>query len=1225
MTLDLLRKRVKELSVEIKKAGESGDEALVRKLTKDQDSLRKTISSAKNATMDFDKVLRNLNGSSLNDLNKVYRALNSEIRKLAPGTAEYIAKSNDLNKVKARISELNKGIAQTNSLLSRTTNSFSNFWKSGLAGAASVAGITYFLKNAAKEAAALDDIYSDVIKTTGLTREEVVLLNEDFAKMNTRTSREALNLLARDAGKLGIKGRDNVLQFVKAADMINVALGEDLGEGAIRNIGKMAEVFGLVKKMGIEKSFLSIGSVINALGQDSTAAEQYIVDFTQRLAGVSAQMDMSISDTMGYASAMDQAGIRVEMGATAFQTFIMKMFDDTAKFAKYAKMETKAFSDLLNTDANEAIKRVLRSLHESGGFADLVPIFKDMGTDGARAVSALSSMAEKIDLIDQAQALANDEFVKGTSILNEYSIKNNNAQAQMEKAQKRWKDGILELGKHITPFFTKSINLSASFLQIITSIPKELYIILAVSGSLLIAWKSLNVVKQAWVTIATSGKAITLAWAYAKALLAGNTIQAARALITLKTAASGSVIGVLLTAVAALGVGMYKLFTNTNLVTKAQKDLDAAMTSEKFKATSLFDALERTTEGTKEYNDIMMKLLELYGPVITSMVSEKGELKDIKVARDAVNKSIEESIKLKLREQYTTEILGKYTEKLADIQEDLVKGIMRLGNVSEDVARIKVRNLLETIKDGSVTMTEALNNLLIDNSNFLGPALHEYVKMYEKMTGQISDINKKFYVENEISPVKSDENQTKNTESPALPQNNEDALKKAFEKELKLIDKHEEASKNKLKEMYLNRQLTKEGYEEKMEQSTIDYHIRRLNVYVKYGHDTEQAESQFYDSLISIQDKALKKTSEMAELHKKVMLGWKKELEDQDKVIKEPDLEKILAQAKRKEESLQKQAQDIREKYSTKSRKAQMKIEMDNLNKLLQRKMISEKEYEQAVKDLKLKNAIAIAEGINNILSQASDFINQIKQTELDRLEADKERELAMYGNDADKRAEIENKYEKKKREIQLKFADAEMGVKIAQTIAAGAVAVMQAWAVNPILGGIMAGIIGAVTAAQVETIIAQRNALKNGGASTPSPGNAFTVSEGFYTGGYTGDHPDDHRVVGSVHANEWVAPAKMVRSNPVLFRELDRARLNYVNGLLPAGPGYYSGGFTSSPDTGNDSGGSAMSSVFLQSLLGVMKEVTNELKKPRKNYIVNSEANAVREIEEQIKKEGSR
>ena len=111
------------------------------------------------------------------------------------------------------------------------------------------------------------------MKTTGLTRDQVLQLNESFKKMDTRTAREQLNQLAYEAGKLGINSTQQVEQFVRAADKINIALGE----GAMVTIDKLADVYSKSTAQltaagdDLEKKMLSIGSAVNQLGQSSTA------------------------------------------------------------------------------------------------------------------------------------------------------------------------------------------------------------------------------------------------------------------------------------------------------------------------------------------------------------------------------------------------------------------------------------------------------------------------------------------------------------------------------------------------------------------------------------------------------------------------------------------------------------------------------------------------------------------------------------------------------------------------------------------------------------------------------------------------------------------------------------------------------------------------------------------------------------------------------------------
>jgi hypothetical protein len=80
------------------------------------------------------------------------------------------------------------------------------------------------------------DVYSDVMKTIGITHDRVEEMNGEFKKMDTRTSREALNNPARDAGKSGLPWKKDIPDFVEVGNQINVAPGEDPSDGAVKNI-----------------------------------------------------------------------------------------------------------------------------------------------------------------------------------------------------------------------------------------------------------------------------------------------------------------------------------------------------------------------------------------------------------------------------------------------------------------------------------------------------------------------------------------------------------------------------------------------------------------------------------------------------------------------------------------------------------------------------------------------------------------------------------------------------------------------------------------------------------------------------------------------------------------------------------------------------------------------------------------------------------------------------
>lgn len=373
-----------------------------------------------------------IGSKSVNDLTAAQRQLNAIVRTLEPGTADWKEYTGVLNQVKRRISDLTKEYQNTEAAICKTSKAAKTFADYVISAAGLkniVTGFVDRLSNLTQAFTEYADLQADVQKTTGLTKAEVEALGESLSKIDTRSSQAELMELATTAGKLGITGKENIEAFVRAADQINVALGEDLGEGAIREIGKISDVFGLTDAYGIEQAYLKIGSAINSLGQASSASEAYLVEFTQRLAGVGKQAGMTVDQILGYGSALDQNAQNVEMAATAFQGFITRMFSDTATFARIAKMDMEDFSQLLQTDANKAIRTVLAALSEQGGFQQLIPVFNVMKLDGSRAVAVLASMASNIKAVETAQEEASKSFAEGTSITNEFMVKNNNAAA----------------------------------------------------------------------------------------------------------------------------------------------------------------------------------------------------------------------------------------------------------------------------------------------------------------------------------------------------------------------------------------------------------------------------------------------------------------------------------------------------------------------------------------------------------------------------------------------------------------------------------------------------------------------------------------------------------------------------------------------------------------------------------------------------------------------------
>ena len=1218
----LLEDKLKSLDAQIKRAKATGDSSLAQ-LQKQRRSFKQTLNQLTQDTRGYEKVLSNLNGSSIAELEKAYRALRREVRNTSPALEEFAAKQKQMKVLQDRIQALNGQARQTESIFTRVSDRFNRYFGVVSAGIASVTGLSLAFRSAAEAAAEMDDVYSDVMKSTGLTRDEVAELNEEFRKMDTRTSREGLNRLAYEAGKLGLSAKEDVLAFVRAADQINVALGEDLGEGAITNIGKIADVFGLTDMMGIEKSLISIGSAINALGQDSTASEAYLVEFTQRLAGVGAQARMSVQDLLGYASGLDQSAMNVEMAATAFQTFIMDMFSDTATFAGYANMEVREFASLLNTDVNAAVMRVLTSLHEAGGFEQLVPMFKDMGADGARAVSVLASMASNIDAVRQAQALSNVEFEKATSLANEFDTKNNNRMAQLEKARKAFKDTIIEFGETLSPVLLRTTNLSTIAVKFLAEHGKAVVALGGTYAALLVTYKTY----RSWQTIINGlhsiSRAPVLALSVAYNRLRGNISKAAEAAELLKASFSGLGVGfgVVLGVLTAVGTAAVALVRRSREATAAVRSFHTETGKLKLEADSLLKVIETSEPSTERYRAAIIRLQETYGPYISSLIDEKGELTDIAAAREAVNRQIERSVGLRVQQEEIDRITEESLERQASKYERLVSSIQRNGDVSEETARMVASDITEMIKAGKGVeeIRDSVGDIFGFRFDNVRPKIRALRDEYVGMAEDIDNVRKKF-----ASLIPSGADDAADAAGGGglvmVQEQQTEKMRKTLEERLAMLEAQETAEQLMLKRSYAQKRISQSDYETLSEAMTLSYLQRRNALYLEYGEENAEAEEAYLDALIKRMEDANRKlerlSKEAEEALKMDFSGLEASLDSTFDDLYGQELDAFNAMVAAADRLREKWGQPLPTPVDVESFRA----DLASIEELYQAGLLSFDEYRNMLYNRKLSFAEEVVGTTSSFLNQAADLASSIQDLELSRLEVQKNKELALYGDTADKRAEIEQKYEKKKLDVQIKYADMDMAVKIAQALAAGALASIQAFAqLGPVAGAAMTGLIAATTAMQVATIVAQRNALKNQTLdSSSSSVRTRSVVDGYSEGGYTQRGPDDLRPVGVVHANEWVAPASMLRSYPMLFSGLERLRLGRTD-RIPALP-YASGGYTSAPP---DQG--AAYNKALEDVAAALRAVNERMSQPIQAYTVLSQLQAKQELQEKHRKAASR
>ena len=269
--LSTLENDAKRLEKQLAQAAVAGDKATMKKLQREIRSTNKMIEQLKGNTFSVESVLRRLNTASPKELNKALKQLQTQLNGIQRGTAAWNAHIAKIKQVKAELAKVNATLATQQSAWTRFNNWLNNASTAIMGIAAAVTGLVMAGRKAVNAYAEMEESMANTRKYTRMTEDDVLELNEAFKNMDTRLAREQLNLLAQEGGRLGYNTIQSVKEYVEAASIINVAL-VDLGEGATQTVAKLSNIFGMEQMFGVKESMLKIGSTVNHLSQNCTAA-----------------------------------------------------------------------------------------------------------------------------------------------------------------------------------------------------------------------------------------------------------------------------------------------------------------------------------------------------------------------------------------------------------------------------------------------------------------------------------------------------------------------------------------------------------------------------------------------------------------------------------------------------------------------------------------------------------------------------------------------------------------------------------------------------------------------------------------------------------------------------------------------------------------------------------------------------------------------------------------
>ena len=401
--------------------------------------IQKQLEKNKLAVMDVERaeqIAAKSGKYNVQELKQAYETLQQKLLTLNTNQRKDIARTKeDMAKLKGKIDEVTGAVKTQNTIWQTAVRNITAY--------VGVFGAFNFIKDKIMQVfesnKMLSDSLANIRKVSGLTGEEINTLYTNIAKIDTRNSVEQLNELAYAGAKLGVQEHGGVAAltgFVRAAEQVQMALGEDLGEDALPAMAKLTEVMGLMDQYGVEQAMQKAASAIFMLSTTSTSTGANIVEFSKRLMGLANVSHVTSAELVALGSASDSMGLMAEVSSTAFNKVFTNIQSNTAAIEKAVGVAKGSLKSLVDEGRTmEAIVTVFDKMRDmSMEEMQRRGIFTALGSDGSRLNNVMTTMADRVDMLKKHLDVANKAFEEGEAVIAEYMIQNQTAAAYIERA-----------------------------------------------------------------------------------------------------------------------------------------------------------------------------------------------------------------------------------------------------------------------------------------------------------------------------------------------------------------------------------------------------------------------------------------------------------------------------------------------------------------------------------------------------------------------------------------------------------------------------------------------------------------------------------------------------------------------------------------------------------------------------------------------------------------------
>lgn len=997
-----------------------------------------------------------------NDINSIdleIKRLQRDIKDMTRGSEEYnrtMAKIQNLQGILKQHRQEIKGITTETKKATISVGSmvdwFNRFGGVILSVVGFLTGFTLALRAIRDERNKLEESQAGLKALTGLDDESIAWLTEQAKTLSTTMTKE------------GLRVRQSAAEILDAFMLVGSAKPELLGDKeALKQVTEEAmRLQAAAKDITLNEAVDSLTLSLNQYGAAADQASRFTNVLAAGSQAGSANIASQAKAIRNAGTAAASANVPIEQTVALIETLAYRGIKD-----EVAGTGLKKFFLVLQTGADETnpkivgLDKALENLKNKN--MDAGAIKKMFGEEGYNTASVILQNTEMVKDFTAA--------VTGTNVAYEQAaINSDTAQARLEQARNKMKLAAIDLGEKLNPALAVSTNMLTNVIKILpglidwckewgatltlTLVPVVTYIgylkaaavyqmalnkvtklaamlkvlyaaaVANLSGNLTGANKILTMFNSSLVknkTVVALATAATYLFAAAKSLLTGNLQKARIAMVAFNATCTKNVYLAVATAIAAIGVAIYKVATRTTEAEKAARDYQKQLYLERNELQKLFDAAQRAGDGTKRRKELIDEINLKYGKYLTNLLDEHSSLEDIKRAYQDINVAMQTNIAQKVLDEKTEEIsrdmLDKKIDKMNKVRDTLSK--LFPAHLTNDITQKIDKTVSMAIEKGqtaqqvSIALAQKIRQLYGGNKDFennLRKGITAYADTVIKESRRISKVKDELAVfvpgvgnTNELpeAVVIANAPKKKNTGG----NESEEERKKRVNKELEDIETEHMQQMTHLQKLYLEGEIkTNEEYtalQIDLEKKTLD---EKLKISGLEPHEREKLQVKMLEAQIKFNEECKKQDEKTEKERQKTADKTAKErLSIRQKQLR-IELEEATAHHYRNltsEEDFAKEVNDIRQRYwedlldnyqlteeqRTEIDKEQAKAKTDAEKEKYEKTMEMHKQYASMVESIASDFGETIGEMIATGELSLKDFLKETILMALDALE----------------------------------------------------------------------------------------------------------------------------------------------------------------------------------------------------------------------------------------------